>query len=666
VSWLCNDAPRGNPAVARAPAWDALLARLAGDADAPHVGRSTSWFVTSVVRAALARVADVPPALVAYLLDVILRGDTDITSNATVGLAALIARMRRPERRAVALPPVPPLPAHPPLFVLGSGDVEDEGEDEDEEDEDEHEHDDDDHGVDKHEHDEDEDDVAVFDEPSGGWHRCARRREFPVPDPRDAALCLERLPAVFRALVAQAPEGESADGPGKTPGYDFFWAQVTRVFGGASFDALSPAWEDSFSEPLVEWTAMSLCDYARGVASVLPSLPPADGRRAVSGFFVPLVVLAAQAPQVSEGVMQHLQSFGAAVSPLRLAPVLDFLLANSSGAPESTLVTRNYVDLMTSIIGLRPGSVFTSIDLLFEHYVAPFFADIASYSFSEDTQRTTLFFILLEAAVCPKASPLYAPAVDEKFEWLVARLEDVIARGEPAERRYQEFLSNVLGGLNCGSCCIIEALTGLFVNHMEKVVLALNSTDLVTEDMLFSVIADWLCSVQFANRIDIEIELIRAFVANFGLFSIPMKQGFASELQTLLQITIQAFSKNELFEIYGIFDEMIRKESNVDVQISLVLVLGFIAVFSGQLRDMTEIEAASIIAGALLFDEVDDLVLKAFEMIKNKIEADGWSQTSLWQRVVRMFWTANTEHMMPKVEEVLAPYRFLVFSNYFA
>jgi hypothetical protein len=48
----------------------------------------------------------------------------------------------------------------------------------------------------------------------------------------------------------------------------------------------------------------------------------------------------------------------------------------------------------------------------------------------------SLFFVLLESAIVHE--------VEANFEWLLLKMKDVIANGDPTDRPYQEFMSNIL------------------------------------------------------------------------------------------------------------------------------------------------------------------------------------------------------------------------------
>jgi len=145
-----------------------------------------------------------------------------------------------------------------------------------------------------------------------------------------------------------------------------------------------------------------------------------------------------------------------------------------------------------------------------------------------------------------------------------------------------------------------------------------------------------------------------------------MKQKMIASLLEMIRMTIHAYPKELLLETYDLFDDLVKKEKNVDVLSSAILVLGLISLFSGQLREMSEIEAASIISVALLFDEVDPLVSEAFNLLREKIESEKPSKTKFLQQIVADFWRLNSEHMMPKVEAALDQYRLLVETPYMA
>jgi hypothetical protein len=343
------------------------------------------------------------------------------------------------------------------------------------------------------------------------------------------------------------------------------------------------------------------------------------------------------------------------LSPLRFKPIIDFLFANTSSDPESGLVSRQFRSMLSGIISLRPDACITSIDVLFEYYIAPFFANVGAHPLFSNTELLVLFFILLEAAASPPSA---------KFDWLIERVEEVIANGDPADRPFQEFLANMFELSASCSAKSISGFTGVIVRHMEKVVRAVNSTDVMTEDLLEPSITNLIMTPFYAERLDLALELIHAILKFYDCFSIPMRQKMMANILLMIQMTIHGYTKEMLLMVYDWFDELVKKEKNVDMLSSVTSILGWVSLFSGQLREMSEIEAAAIVSVALLFDEVGPLVGRAFELLKEKIEGQRPAKTKFWQQVVADFWKQNSEHMMPKVEAVLGQYRLLVTVSY--
>jgi hypothetical protein len=477
--------------------------------------------------------------------------------------------------------------------------------------------------------------------------------EVPIIVPELADLFLAHLPGIFRALIGQVPE--DPDDEADSPASSVFWKQVTQAYGASSFTALLPTWAETFSSP--PSSAQALVDYARGCCLALSLLDAESSGIVIHGFFFPLAVIAAQAPKLCDQVIAMLSHVTVTLSPLCFKPITDFLFAHTSSDPESGFVSRHFLLVLSAIISIRQDTCFTSIDVVFKYYIAPFFANVRAYPLSSNSELLVFFFVLLEAAASPPSA---------KFDWLIERVEEVVANGDPTERPFQEFLANMFNLSAAASAQSIVALTGLIVRHMEKVLKAVNSTDVITADLVEPSIMALITAPFYGDRPDLAVELIRAILKFYDCFSIPMRQTIMTDVLGMIRVTIPVYPKEMLLMLYESFDELVKKEKNVDVLSPVICILGWILLFSGQLREMSDVEAAAITSVALLFDEVDPLVERAFELLNEKIEVQGPSKTKFWQQIVADFWKRNSEHMLPKVEAALGRYRFLVRRSYFA
>ena len=93
--------------------------------------------------------------------------------------------------------------------------------------------------------------------------------------------------------------------------------------------------------------------------------------------------------------------------------------------------------------------------------------------------------------------------------------------------------------------------------------------------------------------------------------------------------------------------------------------LGLVLKYCPPVENMSQFEAAAIISAALVFDRVDDQLLRAFEIVKEQIEgAAARANGNLLKNVVTKFWKINADHMLPRVSEILSPYRLLVAPAY--
>jgi hypothetical protein len=208
--------PQWNPSLRQSPAWNDLLARLLDEARGPGIGLSGMLITTSAAVSVLRFIATLSENVTVYLFTQAVGNQQLIAAFATLALASNLDRIAFKQRCQIELPPVKPLPEHPPLF--GDQII--------------------------------TENLAVYDPPGNGWYWSALFYEYPVYQSRMEDFVLPRLSDLLLSLTGLITDSDDTSVFRESRRYSHLWKQVTSNYGVRSFEALLPAWKLIFSGPL--------------------------------------------------------------------------------------------------------------------------------------------------------------------------------------------------------------------------------------------------------------------------------------------------------------------------------------------------------------------------------------------------------------------------------
>ena len=447
-----------------------------------------------------------------------------------------------------------------------------------------------------------------------------------------------------------------------------FWMYVTAVFGQKTFDAIQPALHVFLEEELTDNSLNAISEYIEGAVLAFPLLSEESAEYCIRQVILPALVRITPNPHKLETIQQAIVRALLDVDPLRLRSIFDFLFQNTSGDHELSRTHRQLLYLLSRSISCRCVSLYPSIDALSDRYLKPFFDNITQYSFTHADDLLVFYVNLIEATCIPEYSPLYSPEVLERREYLLAFLDRFLVDGKEytSDKAFHQVLANFFGGLTALASEAQQAILPILIKHTGVIFAALNSSDMAHEDLVQEGLGQLLKTTVFVEKIDIALSLIKAFVQSLDILSVPMQLKVLAQLDEMIVTTINAFTPEILQEIYDLFFALAKNIKSDDVLLEVVQIMGIISIHAGHREIHGAIQAAAILSVALLFDEVNPLVIEAFDIIAKKIENYPRSATTFYQQIVVQFWRTNSEHMMPKVEESVDPYRMLIAPDYCA
>jgi hypothetical protein len=502
-------------------------------------------------------------------------------------------------------------------------------------------------------------DTSFWDETSQGYHRIADILEVSEYEDGDPDLFLPHL----EEILSNRMSAGNASSMVERSTTSFFWEYITGWLGGRSFRVLRPAWHKAFTEPQTLGVCNAICEYGLGLLAALRSLSTEDAAYALQHFLLPLVAVSSQVPHFSEGVEILFMTASVWNDPIRFKPLLQFLVEATDANPEAGLGKRGLIGIMNILLFWRCRDVYSSIDVLWERYVQPCFLNLPDYGFHMIQLVVGLYVIILESTCFTRDSTFWVPEVEEKRNALIGGLDALFERCPAEDRTFHNFLVVLLSSVTAAAAQVISAIAPVLIRRMSAILNALGSADVITGEMLEPSFRELFESHFWVERPSLCIEVIQAILEACEHLANPVKMKGLAALERLVCLTLHAYSRSDIQKAVPLFRQWICVK-NHDVKVAVMKVFGLIYRYSEIGDEMNENEAAAIISTAVVFDEVDPLVMKAFEIVRNKIEDGGVNSTRFLQEIVDSFWYNHANSMIPSVEKMLSPFRMLTRPGY--
>ena len=499
--------------------------------------------------------------------------------------------------------------------------------------------------------------VRALDSEAQGWYRFGKTTTTTKYNQMFEDLFLSEVSSILEESLV------SVNGLGRE-----CWREMMSMLGKKLFVAVEPALRLFFEQELTKASMKTISEFLNGAVMTLPRLTEADAEYVIRQAVLPIHIRLSQNPQRAHNGRLALAVAMVSVSPIRLKTFFDFFYCNITGDPDLSLERRKLFASFCFFVACRQTAFYSSVELLAERYVKPFFDDISKYHSSYRGDCITLYAALVEATCVPPYSPLYSQESEKKREYLLSFTDNFLTKykDSASDEIFQRVLCELMYTVSECVSFAKNVFIPLLIKHIDVIFDALNSASISDEDILEEAMSTFITMKFFADRIDMGLQLIKAFIDAFDILSIPMQMKMLFQLREMVSITISACTKADLDELYNMFFGLTTNPKSDEVLTAIVNILGVICLYNEPAEVKGGIQAAAIISEALLFDEMNPLVIQAFDIIAEKIDSGPRSSRKFYEHIVEDFWRTNSEHMMPRVEEALIPYRMLVSPDYCA
>ncbi|EAX94455.1 hypothetical protein TVAG_327980 [Trichomonas vaginalis G3] len=346
------------------------------------------------------------------------------------------------------------------------------------------------------------------------------------------------------------------------------------------------------------------------------------------------------------------------------SPLINLLFEYSTISPnDSTIITRSFFNHLNTIFCSRPTSFFVNFDLIVDKFLHPFFSGLNSFNRSINSEFACLFVMLVESTCIRQSSALYSPILEEKRNKLINEFDDAFSKINTSNKNAQGVIIVFLSYVSMSSVMAVEVLAPIILKHQRIILMASNQTDEETEDAIFSTILNFTMHQYFLYRPDLLVDYIDLIIGNMNRLSLPLQMKMIFHILTIITMDAFAFNSKQYDHFYDIMLKFISECTNENLKGEALAVLGRIMLATKKKTQLNELTAAAVLNAALIFDECDQIIIDAFEVVKDKLEGKSANKTLL-KDSVSLFWKQHSFSVTPKVEAMLEPYRTLVPPSY--
>ena len=504
------------------------------------------------------------------------------------------------------------------------------------------------------------DDIIALDMQSNGYHIYSDNYNVKTIIFDKNSPIIEHIPGFISASINLTDESQIAS----KPHFCTLWENVAKSIGHSSLQYVYELFDQLYEETLEESAANSILEFIQGYLPSLRYWSKEEAMDFIDNIIMPFVAHAVQNPNITASFSEMLIICVSSIDYRRLYPLLQFLFFNSDTTPNGNLLRKRLSQLLFTFMTCQTSIFFTSYDILWERFLDPFFNNYLEYNTSLISTLLSLYFSLVQVASYPKTSPKYSPELDSIGNTLVNKFNMALKNGDPKQKKFHQMLSVFLSVMDETTISTVERFVPLFLENIEKIMVSVNSADLSTEDFLESSFSLFLMHPVFIYNIDYTVDVIQKVIHHFDLLSSPMQSKIIPSLAQLMMCVIHSITKDNLELIYKLILDLAENTKNESVCIEIMQIIGFIMKFRAPLEKFTVIEAASKILCSMLYDEIEDQMLQAFEIVRDVIESKSKDRSTLLKTVLQQFWRDNSGHMLPRIEEKLLPYRYLTSPSY--
>lgn len=387
---------------------------------------------------------------------------------------------------------------------------------------------------------------------------------------------------------------------------------------------------------------------------------------------LPVFCIFSSNPKIADSAQIIITASNFYSAPKYFALFLKVLYCLSSEKPGLPFYSRSLISNFSTQIKMVPFRFFNSIDVFIDKYFNSFMCNLSEYSLNEVENMMKLFFCLFSScSFLDKKSPLYSNEIELKMnsvldvfdKFLSLKIED---DNSIMKKNFIHALSFSLVFFEISSYDACISIFPLFMKHIHKILSLLNSTNVNEEELFLASTGLLIESRIFHTNTEIELNFITLLIKEMMNLSLPMQVALLMNVDNVIERNIFNIPKTdypkyeEILLNYANFAQM--KNLGNELRLMIAKILGIFEIRKNhkdlydscnEADDDDVMIAASIILNSFLFDQGDERVTKAFNLMSEKCNSKKSTNYEFFKSVSKRFTRRHVDHVLNEVEDLI-------------
>ncbi|KAK8842713.1 hypothetical protein M9Y10_025574 [Tritrichomonas musculus] len=405
---------------------------------------------------------------------------------------------------------------------------------------------------------------------------------------------------------------------------------------------------------------------------------------------LPVICIISSNPNTSKFAEEIITRNTLYINPYCFAPLIKVLYDLAPHGPNLPIYNRPLISMISKETFMRPLHFFNSIDQLKTKFVDPFLKQMSEYNTNEVDEIIELIFSFSDCcSFSNKNSPFYSNEIESenKQKMVIQIFEDILnfkgknIEDENLKRILIRTLTYSFIRFNKSSYDLRLFVSNLFIKHLHAIFVILNSSNIKNEEQFIESTSSFIENEIFINNTKLELDFVSVFIKELMNLSLPMQLILLENLNNLLENNIFNIPKDDyakyeelLFE-YGHF--AVSKNLGNELRLKIAKILGIFEIRNSTLNakivsekvdkkliENEVLKAASIILNSFLFDQADEKVTNAFNLMEECCSAKSSKNKDFFKSVSEIFIHRHSEHVLNEVEELIIQYKGMLTPSY--
>lgn len=377
--------------------------------------------------------------------------------------------------------------------------------------------------------------------------------------------------------------------------------------------------------------------------------------------------------------------------PFAFSPMLKIVNELAVSGPNRPIYNRPLVDNISSIISVKPMYFFNAISPLTEKFVRPFIEHFGDYLTQSIFNIISFIFSSFELCCINKKSPLYSEKVEDEKIKLIGVLEEIIENRyiekvadkkqllRKAHQNYAQAILQIVSFFKGASYEVKVLIAPIIIKHIGTILHFIKGCDVQDEQSMLTSIGDFMNSDIFFTNNELTFDLITNVIKELKYVSIPLQISFLDDIHDMIETNINNIPYRSYQRIEDVLLSYAAKGQTKKLGIigllKLSKIIGLFEMrkctidvnqneYKSSITEENEIKAASIILNTLMFDQVDNRVNDAFEVLEKVSTQSKSNKKNFYKKLIEIFVHRHSGHVLPNVEEVITKYKCLVPPDY--